>query len=78
MRIFYDLRRSGIRNLIRAGVSQQVAMAWSGHLSASVFARYDITSKDDLHDAAQKLQEYMESQNPTPKKKVQAITDKKR
>jgi integrase len=52
---FHDLRRSGVRNLIRSGVSETVAMAISGHRTRSVFQRYNITSMDDLRDAARKL-----------------------
>jgi integrase len=54
--LIHDLRRSGIRNLIRAGVSQDVAMKISGHKTASVFSRYNITSTEDIMDAKQKLQ----------------------
>jgi integrase len=54
--LVHDLRRSGIRNLVRAGVSQQIAMRISGHKSANVFARYDIVSPDDLRDAARRLE----------------------
>jgi integrase len=50
-RLFHDLRRTGIRNLIRAGVSRKVAMAISGHRTESVFNRYDITAGDDLREA---------------------------
>jgi len=52
--LFHDFRRSGIRNFIRAGVSEQVAMRISGHKTTSVFRRYNIVSTTDLHEAAKK------------------------
>lgn len=44
----HDLRRSAVRNLIRAVVSQKVAMDISGHKTVNVFQRYNITSTDDV------------------------------
>ncbi|HTZ46316.1 MAG TPA: hypothetical protein VMH20_01905, partial [Verrucomicrobiae bacterium] len=51
--------RSGVRNLSRAGVSQHIAMRISGHKTDSVFRRYDIVSPRDLHDAAKRVNEYV-------------------
>jgi hypothetical protein len=47
--------------MIRAGVSQHVAMQISGHKTASVFCRYDIVDETDLLDAAQKLQRHVDA-----------------
>jgi len=56
--LFHDLRRSGVRDMVNAGVPQSMAMAIRGHRTASMFNRYAIVSPDDMRAALGRTQEY--------------------
>ncbi len=57
-RLFHDLRRSAVRDMINAGVPQADAKLISGHKSDSVFDRYNIRDKDDTRRALERTQAY--------------------
>ena len=57
-RLFHDLRRSAVRDLVRSGVSQAVAKSISGHRTDAMFARYNISDVTDQRKALARVQEY--------------------
>ncbi|MBU1568155.1 MAG: site-specific integrase [Proteobacteria bacterium] len=77
VKIFHDFRRTAVRNMVRSGISERVAMTISGHKTRSVFDRYNIVNDQDLKMAAKKQSEYLDSLDGHSLGTVAKISSKK-
>jgi integrase len=55
----HDFRRSAIRNMMQAGVSQAEAMSISGHKTVAVFNRYNIVDPARKRAAMDKVEAFV-------------------
>jgi len=58
----HDMRRSAVRNFRKAGLSENEGMKMSGHVTNSIYRRYDIIDEDDLKESMGKVQDYLKEQ----------------
>jgi integrase len=66
----HDLRRSGARNLRRAGVPETIIMRMGGWKTRSMFERYNVVDERDLAAAADAYDAFLDSATAEGRKVV--------
>ncbi len=69
--LLHDFRRSFVRNATRAGVPQNIVQACSGHLTSSVFSRYNIVDERDLRGLADTVEQFVATKAAEEKQRAE-------
>jgi hypothetical protein len=63
--LFHDLRRNALANMIRAGISEKVAMEITGRRTRKTFEPYHIGSDRDIREVAVNMASFLPESRST-------------
>ena len=63
--LFHDLRRTGVRNMERAGIPRTIAKQVSGHLTEAVYLRYAIGAEKDALEVGSRMEAFHRQERAT-------------
>ena len=70
----HDMRRSGVRNFTKAGLSESEGMSISGHRTNAIYKRYNIIDEDLQRQSLERVAEHqkreIEQRKVVPIRKV--------